>query len=97
MSNIKEVCAELNFNGVVAPAVFENGTESTEWFQTWENSTRTKIVIHADVLAYIQANKSATNLGYKTETKTPKGGGPTYTQHAIIKYTESKNTVNLLG
>ena len=95
MSNIKEIGSQLNFNGVVAPSILANGTESTEWLECWKNSERVKIILHFDVLAYIQANPNATNLSYKTEVKTPLKGGATYIQHIIIKYTESKNTVSL--
>jgi hypothetical protein len=95
MSNIKEIGAELEFNGVVAPSILEDGTESTEWLNCWKNSERVKIVLHFDVLNYIKANPNATNLSYKTAIKTPKGGGAKYTQHIIFMYSQSQNTVSL--
>ena len=61
-----------------------------KWLRSWDNATRTSVVVHEDTLNKIKAGES---FDLKTSTKASKESGEVYTQHVLVIYSKQPDEV----
>lgn len=80
--NITEIKAALGVSTLSLYPVKDAQGVATKFHANWDNTTRTRIIAHEDVL--VAAQESSTELVIKTSKKASKESGEEYTELFII-------------
>lgn len=79
--NLNEIKSALNVNVLNLKQAQDQDGQWTDWFKSWDNSSRTRIIAHRDVSEVLG---TSSNLELKSENKIS-ASGKAYTQHTIIE------------
>lgn len=70
---------------------FDKADEATEWYRHWENTLRTAISIHKDLLKQIMVDPSINNLDMQFAEREGEQGK--YIAVRIVRYTDEPDFV----
>ena len=79
--NIAQVKAALGLESLPLTRQLDVNGKETAFLSFWNNTTRTRVLIHDDVLAVVRTSQDMT---IKTSQKASKESGELYTEHFII-------------
>ena len=89
--NLSELKSSLGVQVINLNTVVTKDNVKTSWLRDWDNNKRIAILVHADTLAKIKANPTASTLGIVEGSKN--GAKGTYTTKTIVMYTPAEETL----